>query len=220
MNCAVYAIKNLNDMKLYVGSSGRSDVRESQHRRDLQHNRHTNPHLQHAWNRDGEYAFVFSALEVVDDPSLLREREQWWLNHLTPWGDYGYNVLKDVDRRGITLSDEMKQKISQTLKGRVKTEEEINNFIEARRGKPFPTPWMIGKHKSEETKAKISQSRAGKCVGADNNQTKLNDDAVLDIRARLSDGESGFSLAREYGVTRRAIYQIRDFITWKHIRRK
>lgn len=220
MNCAVYAIKNLNDMKLYVGSSVNFPQREHEHRYELRNNKHINPHLQHAWNRDGEYAFVFSTLEVVDDPSLLREREQWWLDHLTPWNDYGYNVFKTVDRRGTSFPEEIKQKISQTLMGRPKTPEAIANFIRARRGKSFSTPWLLGRPVSDETKTKISQSRMGKYIGADNNQTKLNDDAVLDIRARLSDGESGFSLAREYGVTRRAIYQIRDFITWKHIRRK
>src|SRR3990167_5576626 len=138
MDCVVYAIKNLNDMKLYVGSSKELSRRKTDHFYALSHGKHNNPHLQNAWNRDGENAFVFSILEVIDDPSLLREREQWWLNHITPWGKYGYNIRKDAGdgKRGTTCSEETRQKLSQSLRGKERSEEYRRNIALAHIGKP------------------------------------------------------------------------------------
>lgn len=45
----------------------------------------------------------------------------------------------------------------------------------------------------------------------------LTEQDVLDIRHRLSAGESGASLAKEFGVTVSAISSIRTRKTWKHI---
>src|SRR3990167_9609526 len=209
MDCVVYAIKNLNDMKLYVGSSKELSRRKTDHFYALSHGKHNNPHLQNAWNKDGEYAFVFSVLEVIDDPSLLREREQLWLNHLTPWGYYGYNIRKDTSdgRRGTICPEEIRKKISQSLKGRVRSEEHRRNNALAKTGKPC----------SADTKAKISESRKNQRCGSSNHKAKLTENDVVNIRKRLDVGEIGLSLAREYGVNRVTIYQIRDNATWKHV---
>ena len=64
-------------------------------------------------------------------------------------------------------------------------------------------------------------SRAGKKVNLldeceNNPNSKLNGDAVIDIRcSKLSVSE----LSRKYGVDRNTIRQARDGITWKHIGR-
>lgn len=47
--------------------------------------------------------------------------------------------------------------------------------------------------------------------------TKLNQDAVLEIRRRRAAGESGIDLAAEYGVTDPAIYNICNRRTWRWV---
>lgn len=218
MNSVVYAIENLSDMKIYVGSSKEFPRRKESHLTALRNNKHVNGHLQHAWNKYGEEYFAFSILEVVEE-NELKEREQFWLDFLQPFGNNGYNIRRDVNdgRRGHATPDEIRAKISETEKGRKLLPESIAKRSEKRRGRKFPTPWQIGVPKTEETKARISESRKGKVTGEQNNMTKLNAEKVSDIRERLQKGESGFSIAKLYGVTRRAIYMIRDGLSWTHI---
>jgi group I intron endonuclease len=222
MEPVVYAIKNLNDMKMYVGSTVNKSVRWQTHRTLLRHGKHENGFLQAAWDRDGEPAFVFAVLEVIDVPGQLAERETWWLNHLTPYGVYGYNILRTAHdgTRGYKFPDEVRQKMSLMRKGVPKSprsKEHCENIRKAKLGKPHPVTWAIPP-KSNETRAKLSASHIGRHVGEANEKAKLNDDAVRDIRRRLVDGESGFSIAKFYGVHRQAIYRIRDRITWKHVK--
>jgi group I intron endonuclease len=221
MDCAIYTIKNLDNAKMYVGSSKEIERRKTNHWYQLSHGKHINPHLQNAWNKHGEHAFVFSILEVIDDPSYLSEREQWWLDHLTPFDEYGYNIRKDASdgRRGTINPEEVRRKISATLTGRERSKEHCQNIAKARTGvsrKGMKGGW---KH-SEETKARMGEARKGKYFGSSNNKAKFTEEDVVKIRERLALGESGLSIANDYGVTRRAIYQIRDKITWKHVKEK
>ena len=222
MEPIVYAIKNLNDMKMYVGSTVDKTVRWQTHRTLLRHGKHENGNLQEAWNQDGEHAFVNSVLEIIDDPNKIAEREQWWLDHLTPYGVYGYNILKSAHdgTRGYKHTEETRQMYSETRKGKPmppRSKEHCDNIRKAHLGKPHPHTWILPPRPAEWC-AKISVGNKGKRVGVDNNLSKLNDDAVRDIRNRLAEGESGFSIAKAYGVNRQAVYRIRDGITWKHVK--
>ncbi len=74
----IYEIVNLADGKAssYVGSSMNIEQRWHQHRHRLRGGRHRNEHLQRAWDKYGEDAFVFSVLEEVEtDMLLIMERE-------------------------------------------------------------------------------------------------------------------------------------------------
>lgn len=53
--------------------------------------------------------------------------------------------------------------------------------------------------------------------GSDNGTAKLNEDEVSDILSRLSKGETGSSLAREYGASPSTISMIKQRKTWRHI---
>lgn len=47
-------IVNTNNGKRYIGSSLNIRKRLWEHRANLRHNKHCNPHLQASWNRYGE----------------------------------------------------------------------------------------------------------------------------------------------------------------------
>lgn len=70
-------------------------------------------------------------------------------------------------QKGIKCSEESKQKISKTLKGRKLSKEHIKNIT--RKGKDHP---MYGKHHSESSKKRVSKSRTGKYTGKNNHASR------------------------------------------------
>jgi group I intron endonuclease len=56
-----------------------------------------------------------------------------------------------------------------------------------------------------------------KCTGTNNKSSKLNEDAVRDIRKRLENKESCISIGKLYGVSNVTISNIRDKKIWTHV---
>lgn len=86
----IYQIKNKVNHKIYVGSSINMYLRFLDHRAELRHNTHSNPHLQNAFNKYGEDNFEFSVLQLCDT-DILRDLEQWYIDILKP----DYNICLD-----------------------------------------------------------------------------------------------------------------------------
>lgn len=89
----IYQIRNLLNSAVYIGSILKRDPRHrwNAHKRDLRGNYHHSVHLQRAWNKYGESAFVFEILEHCND---VLTREQWHLDNRKnnfP-ADLNYNV--------------------------------------------------------------------------------------------------------------------------------
>lgn len=90
----IYAITNLINNKIYVGSSIDLYTRHYQHKSDLNKGIHKNPHLQNAWNKYSSENFSFSVIEVVPNVNQLLEREQYWIDTLNVCDrEIGYNAL-------------------------------------------------------------------------------------------------------------------------------
>jgi len=150
----IYEIVNLCDGKAtaYVGSSADIEGRWGKHRAALRGGYHANAHLQHAWDKHGEDAFVFSVLEEVgDDMLLIMEQE-----YLDDYFDRGhcYNLARYAEAspmQGRHHTDETKRKIGKASGSRRHTEEARRKISEGGRGKK----------RSEETKRKISEARKG-----------------------------------------------------------
>lgn len=68
-------------------------------------------------------------------------------------------------QKGRIVSEETRHKISETLTGVRFSEERVRNMIGARGGEKHP---LFGKHRSSETKEKISVGKKGKMCGKDN----------------------------------------------------
>lgn len=140
--CGIYEIKHKVDGRRYIGSSINIEARFSQHRRELKRNVHPNQKLQHAWNKYGANAFSFSVLEIAD-ASQLKDAEQQYLDEIFSSGCEVFNISRFAyaPMRGL--------KHNQAL---------IEHFkiTNAGEGNPF-----FGKQHSEETKQKISNSKAG-----------------------------------------------------------
>lgn len=137
----IYRIRNVKDNKIYVGSSVNLTRRWRYHHLGrLRRNTHWNPHLQSAWNRDGESSFLFEVLEKVSSENLL-VREQHWLDSTNCCDrNIGYNISPKADRS--VWSEESKRKASESRKGKA----------------PLPVGW----HHTDESKRLIAAGQVGR----------------------------------------------------------
>lgn len=62
----IYAIRNKNDEKFYVGRTVNFRIRWNTHIQLLKSNKHHCIHLQRAWNKYGEESFEFDLMEIID----------------------------------------------------------------------------------------------------------------------------------------------------------
>jgi len=112
--CGIYKLVNTVTGQCYVGQSQRAKKRIKEHFRLLRQNKHTNPHLQHAYNKYGAGAF-YGAIEVEcsDLEELDRLEEAFLQGHA--WFDTPtvYNIadFAKAPMRGKTHSEEAKERI-------------------------------------------------------------------------------------------------------------
>ena len=111
--CGVYVIRNIENGKMYIGSTSNSfRKRWETHRKRLKENKHHSTHLQSAYNKYGKDCFEFQVIEVTS-PDKARERESYYIslyNTLNP--KFGYNTAI-VNTDGTTsVSETTKAKLS------------------------------------------------------------------------------------------------------------
>jgi group I intron endonuclease len=82
-NSGVYKIANKENGKMYIGSAFDIDKRFNLHKSCLRRNIHHSVYLQNSWNKYGEDCFEFSIMEYCDI-SILKEREQFYINNFCP----------------------------------------------------------------------------------------------------------------------------------------
>lgn len=109
----IYKITCTATGKIYVGSAQNLQKRKREHFRGLRTKTHYNKHLQRAVNKYGLDNFVFSVIECCDCDILLT-REQYYLDHLQPFGKRGFNIAIDATKgmNGRSHTTETKKKLS------------------------------------------------------------------------------------------------------------
>ena len=134
--------------KSYVGQSTNITQRLSKHKSELRHNKHQNLHLQNAWNKYGEYNFIFNVIEYCDIDEL-DDIEKYYINiwNLTN-NQYGYNV-ESGGNLNKTLSTETKRKMSEAHKGKALSAETRKKMSEARNTTGF---YRVSKDKDSTCK--------------------------------------------------------------------
>ena len=158
----IYALKNVTNGKVYIGSSVNMHNRRNRHLNDLRSNRHYNNYLQRAWNKSGEENFIFEVLEYVPEENQLIEKEKAWIANSS---NEIYNLMEVVENdfrasmetrkklseagKGRITSEETRQKLSKIFKGRIISEETRQKMSEVRKGITL----------SEETRKRMSLAR-------------------------------------------------------------
>lgn len=159
----IYRIINLVNGESYIGSSVCLHGREREHLNALRRRKHENQHLQHAFDKYGDQAFVFTVLEYIEDTSKLIPREQYYLDTLGS----EYNILLVAGNcLGRPCSLETRVRLSVALSGNrhpmygkhhsAETRAKMSAAVSGERNHNY------GKHPSAETRAKMSRAHKGK----------------------------------------------------------
>lgn len=159
----VYRILNTVTGDFYIGSSKHIDFRWETHRSLLNRGVHHSRHLQRAWTKYGPDSFQFEVMTEVD-PGKLLDVEQESLDTHRP----AYNIRRKAGcvppyvRKPIT--EETREKMRRSHKGKKLTEEAKQKMSAARRGKPVSPETLVkmkARRASDETKEKLRQSHLG-----------------------------------------------------------
>ena len=119
MISGIYAIINIYNDKVYVGSAVNYKLRWNSHRYYLNKNVHVNKHLQFAWNKYGKDAFEFIVLEHCEKDKLIL-KEQSWIDWLKP--EYNKRQIAESNL-GIKHTKETLNKMSVIKVGKKHSEE-------------------------------------------------------------------------------------------------
>jgi group I intron endonuclease len=205
----IYKIINTVNGKFYVGSTTNTRERFRTHRKRLRNNKHHASHLQAAWLKYGEAAFVFTVIETVPAGESLQEAEDKWLReHVGQPYCYNKSRYSDAPMRGIKTeehpsfgvpkSEEQRRAISASLKafyakditnhprfGKRHTEETKEKIRQKKLANPVRV-WA-GKKRPDETKEKISAAQKGKPkkIGR-----RVSEEGKAKIKANIKAGRS------------------------------
>lgn len=135
----IYAILNIINNKVYVGSAKNFKYRWQIHISRLAKNKHHSEHLQAAWNKYGQNNFIFYVLKYVENLNDLLGCEQYWMDEFEVCNrEKGYNVnliagsrLATKNTRKIIFTEERRKRISESKKGKPPTEAQRKAVSEA-----------------------------------------------------------------------------------------
>ena len=105
MLSGIYAIVNIHNDKVYVGSAKSIKARWQVHICQLEGNYHHNKYLQRVFNKY-KNCFIFTVIEYCE-PVKLIEREQFWIDNLKP--EYNLHMIA-ASALGHKWSEETKLK--------------------------------------------------------------------------------------------------------------
>ncbi len=202
----VYKIVNKVNGKIYIGSAVNFKYRWTEHKYDLNNNKHHSIHLQRSWNKYGKENFKFEILEIIEDIESLTKREQYYLDLIQCCKkELGYNLSPTAGSPlGYRHTEEAKKNMSEARKGKRIGK---NHPMYGKTGKKSPN---YGKKRSEESKLKMS--------GENNSNAKLTEQKVRIIRWLLKNSDmTQREIGEVFGVKQAVISDIKREKTWSHI---
>lgn len=95
MVSGIYYIQNVQNDKIYIGSSKDIEKRISQHQNALKNGKHINIHLQRAYELYGADAFDYGILEETEE--LFIHEEFYIIKHIDTTGLYNLGTVGGGD---------------------------------------------------------------------------------------------------------------------------
>lgn len=238
----VYKITNVVNQRVYIGSTtddGGLIGRLKRHFSDLRNGIHCNRHLQRAFNIYGEDKFTCEIVEFfvwdenkskVENKTALEKREQFYMDLYEVRNEAkGYNEA-DHAHGGFnwltwdtleTRSDITKDQLELIIDKLVNTNT-ICRLIDEEVGVKLGTSRKIYNRQifAKITEGYVFQYRNNKSVGENSVNAKLNEAQVKEIIERLKIGDPIPKIAKDYGVIRAAIHDIKNGDNWAHLTKR
>lgn len=229
----IYSITNIQNGKLYVGSSNNIERRWKEHKSMLNCNKHHSTHLQNAWNKYGETNFLFEIIEECNT-NILLEREQYYIDLYASADDYfGYNESAVAGKPSMTQEQReyYGRLASDRLKGEgswcnIYSENQIIKLIEDLKTGEYSYSQLSQKHNiSYDIVASVAGHASWRYLtdGVDfpkanistRKNVKLTEQDVLEIIGLLQDGYTNNEISELFNVNIHTISDIRNHKTWK-----
>lgn len=224
-NVGIYSITNTITGKQYIGQTGQAfDRRYWHHRWKLREGTHDNRHLQRAWDKYGEGAFVFNVVRVADGREDLDKLEQKYIKEFNTYKD-GYNMTEGGGgKRGCPMSEHAKAIVGAknrahnlgrklSLETRKKMSESSSHHPQSDAVKQMLRERMTGRVVSEETKRKLSE----RFRGENSPSAKINDDIAAKIKRMLMGGMTQREVSKELCISYGIVSCIKLDKNWKHV---
>ncbi len=242
VHAGIYSITHLDSGRRYVGSAKNVSRRLSVHRANLRGGKHFCRYLQNAWNKYGESAFRFEAIEAcLNSQVILLAREQHWLDHFEGYLFNSRLIAESTEGCKLDLSPEDRANRRRLA---------IDNFKRCPRPKQSNAslsrediPAIFARYAKGETLVSlVAHYRVWKTTIIDvlHRRTwdevpvapevidacgkrlghmgrKLTDDQVRTIKNRLASGDSLASIGRDFGISGTAVGFIRDGKNYAHV---
>ena len=209
----VYRIRHLLTNKKYVGSAAVSfKSRWSKHRRELNAGKHHSPHLQRAWNKYGEDAFVFEIVERTEPQHAVAQEEVFIAYWKATDPDHGYNqCARCSSPLGLKRSAETRKKMSDSLK-RANSSEEKKELLRERNRQRVWTPESRAKLADHNRGRKHSEKTREKIAAVSRNMSQETRDKISAAAKGRNPTEQQRQRLIEYNRTREMTQEIRDKI--------
>lgn len=113
----IYIIRNLDNGKVYIGSTKCYRKRMNEHRNDLIKQFHVNKHLQRSFNKG--YTFECNILEKVECQHLILKEREYCDSYCSYNKTKGYNLLRPEETPTFIMTPEHQLKLTEArrLKG-------------------------------------------------------------------------------------------------------
>lgn len=194
MHTGIYKIEHVASGRVYIGSAKNFVRRWRVHLCLLRKGAHHSKHLQSAWDKHGEAAFVFKELVVCHESMLSFYEAILIAGYRAHERTHGYNATTETGTMlGYKHSDESRDKIRTRRATQVFSEETRAIWRANRTGRKMPA-WFgdfvremkTGTTHSPEARAKISAAHKGKpwseARRAAFNQSRISDAATGDSK--------------------------------------
>lgn len=164
----IYCIENIKTNKKYIGQSVDIKDRWRRHISELNKGTHENDYLQKAWNKYTESNFRFYVLEYCHIDKLDEIEVYYIEKYNTLNRDLGYNLKSGGQNGGSKYSDEVRKKMSASVKQsydenlkQLRSQTALNQWADPNIKEKImgSNNGMHGKHHTEEAIGKIKEKR-------------------------------------------------------------
>ena len=168
----------LANNKVYVGSAVNVQSRLRTHKSNLNLNKHSNKHLQAAYNLYGSDQFEFRILEYVSNKKDLLTKEDIWIDWLKASDrELGFNKRRFANSNlGIKnpKTDAWRVKVSASNKGKKNSPDAIERMRLKLKGRKHSPEQILRAIEGKRSKSGFAQSESNKIkIGLANSRPEL-----------------------------------------------